>query len=476
MLHEISVRWSWDQAYLNPVDFFSWPDNITSFGEKYQHIEPILDWPQGTLSCLHAAFTQKLGRQRSWCLDNIKSEVQMQAFVKAASVFKRGVHWSCRGASAPRLSQQGVYSILVPSQDAALATVLDLAGRKDFFVVVDRNVDQHWKLTTLFPQALVIEASEQTKTIASVAAIIEHARLAGPVSKWLVIGGGILGDIAGFAASLCQAQFCFMQTTLLAMADACVGGKTGVNFPPFGKNQIGSFAFPDKVIAWVGWLSTLPDRELRAGGVECLKHGFLGADQSFTQQIVAALNDASRGAIGRLLPDIIRIKSVIITQDPAEAGVRATLNLGHTLAHALEAISQEQADDSTKLLHGEAVAIGLVMAGIVSQKVCCMPAEDIAVIMRNLNEARCLPTLSDLQKYLREPRLTNPKFMEKIEGYISQDKKNILGGNELSQWILMERLGKIARPQHGGYTTSVDRKIIDAAWHELISYLERGQP
>ena len=105
-----------------------------------------------------------------------------------------------------------------------------------------------------------------------------------------------------------------------------------------------------------------------------------------------------------------------------------------------------------------------------------MPAEDIAVIMRNLNEARCLPTLSDLQKYLREPRLTNPKFMEKIEGYISQDKKNILGGNELSQWILMERLGKIARPQHGGYTTSVDRKIIDAAWHELISYLERGQP
>ena len=224
-------------------------------------------------------------------------------------------------------------------------------------------------------------------------------------------------------------------------------------------------------IAWPGWLSTLPAREIKSGGVECIKHGFLTVDQNLTKRIVAALNEVSVEPIGLLLPKIINMKAEIITQDPNETGIRASLNLGHTLAHALEAISQERCDDSPIILHGEAVAIGLVMAAIISHKISKMPADQTSYVINSLNAAGCLPTVRDLQNYLNQPDLGKEHFIKRLIGYIGQDKKNTTNEFHSSKWVLLESLGKIAQPPSREYTTPISQEIIESSWHELIQYL-----
>ncbi|MDP1604182.1 MAG: 3-dehydroquinate synthase [Legionella sp.] len=178
----------------------------------------------------------------------------------------------------------------------------------------------------------------------------------------IALGGGVVGDICGFAASTYQRGVEFLQipTTLLAQVDASVGGKTAINHPE-GKNMIGSFYQPKAVIIDTNTLNTLPQREFHAGVAEIIKYGIL-VGNDFLNYVEEALNTNMDSC---LLPELIRkccqIKATIVQQDERESGQRALLNLGHTVAHALEAYTHY-----SRWLHGEAVGIGLYCAALLS--------------------------------------------------------------------------------------------------------------
>ena len=166
------------------------------------------------------------------------------------------------------------------------------------------------------------------------------------------VGGGVIGDMAGFAAATYLRGVPFVQapTTLLAMVDASVGGKTGVDLPQ-GKNLVGAFKQPAAVLMDVATFATLPGDEFRSGLAEVVKHGIIGAPQLFVQ-----LEEEGPTSLLHLVADAVRVKVNVVEADPYEQGVRALLNLGHTFGHALELVSH------FTLRHGEAVAVGTVAA------------------------------------------------------------------------------------------------------------------
>jgi 3-dehydroquinate synthase len=182
----------------------------------------------------------------------------------------------------------------------------------------------------------------------------------------IALGGGVIGDMTGFAASTYQRGVKVVQipTTLLAQVDASVGGKTAINHP-LGKNMIGSFYQPQAVIIDLATLNTLPEREFRAGLAEIIKYALLAGDEFFEQLRVTLQQGltANNPQLPQLIAACCRIKAQFVERDEKETGQRALLNLGHTFAHALEAYTHYQ-----QWLHGEAVAIGLYCAAILSYK------------------------------------------------------------------------------------------------------------
>lgn len=194
----------------------------------------------------------------------------------------------------------------------------------------------------------------------------------------IALGGGVVGDICGFAAATYQRGVNFIQvpTTLLAQVDSSVGGKTAVNHPA-GKNMIGAFHQPVAVLADLDLLATLPPREFRAGLAEVVKYGVI-ADEAFFAWLeanVKPLLAQDPGALARAVARSCEIKAEIVAEDERESGRRALLNFGHTFGHAIEALSGYGA-----LLHGEAVAIGMVMAADMSLRSGVLAAEDAARI------------------------------------------------------------------------------------------------
>ena len=192
----------------------------------------------------------------------------------------------------------------------------------------------------------------------------------------VALGGGVVGDLAGFAAAVYQRGMPFLQvpTTLLAQVDSSVGGKTAINHAR-GKNMVGAFHQPQAVIADVTALDTLPDRELRAGLAEVIKHG-LALDAEFFAWLEANIEKLlgrERGALGRAVRRCCELKAAIVAADERETGVRALLNLGHTFGHAIESGAGYGV-----WLHGEAVAAGMVMAGELSRRLGLIPDEDLA--------------------------------------------------------------------------------------------------
>jgi 3-dehydroquinate synthase len=217
-------------------------------------------------------------------------------------------------------------------------------------------------------ETLVLPAGEAHKDLAAVARVLDALAQLGATRDAcvLALGGGVVGDIAGFAAACWMRGIDFVQfpTTLLAMVDSAVGGKTGVDHAA-GKNLIGAFHQPRAVIADLDTLATLPDRELRAGLAEVIKTACIG-DADFFAWLEAhmdALLARDADAMGHAIATCCRFKAGIVARDEREAGERALLNFGHTFGHALEA----EAGYGT-LLHGEAVAIGMVLAARLSAR------------------------------------------------------------------------------------------------------------
>ncbi len=211
----------------------------------------------------------------------------------------------------------------------------------------------------------------------------------------LALGGGVVGDLAGFAASILRrgAGIVQLPTTLTAQVDSAIGGKTAIN-SAHGKNLIGSFHQPRLVLADVGVLATLPARELRAGYAEVVKYGVLGDPDFFAwlEQNGAAVLAGEPAALAHAVCESVRAKVGLVAEDPFETGVRALLNLGHTFAHAFEAA----AGYDQGILHGEAVAVGMVLALELSARLRLCPPAEVARVRRHI-EAAGLPTnLADL--------------------------------------------------------------------------------
>ncbi len=239
-------------------------------------------------------------------------------------------------------------------------------------IVTDANVARHWQEPVgaslaregLEPRWLVLEAGEASKSWENLQRVTDWL-LAEQVERGdhvLALGGGVIGDLVGFAAAILKRGCGFIQlpTTLLAQVDSSVGGKTAINTAA-GKNLIGAFHQPSLVLADLGALATLPDREMRAGYAEVLKYGVLGDAQFFDWlsahgEAVLAREDAP---LEHAVAASVAAKARIVAEDEREtADRRALLNLGHTFGHALEA----ETGFSDRLLHGEAVALGMVLA------------------------------------------------------------------------------------------------------------------
>jgi 3-dehydroquinate synthase len=204
------------------------------------------------------------------------------------------------------------------------------------------------------PTICLVPEGEQHKTLATVASLYDQFLAAGldRRSPIIALGGGVIGDMTGFAAAtyLRGAPFVQIPTSLLSMVDASVGGKTGVDLPQ-GKNLVGAFKQPHVVLIDVDVLETLPAAEFRSGLAEVVKHGIIGAPDLFTQ-----FEEEGPTSLKHLVTEAVRVKIKVVEEDPFEQGRRAVLNLGHTFGHAIELVS------NFSIRHGEGVAVGMVAA------------------------------------------------------------------------------------------------------------------
>ncbi|TKC90791.1 3-dehydroquinate synthase [Trinickia terrae] len=288
--------------------------------------------------------------------------------------------------------------------DALRGALAPLGKKVSTVVLPDGEVHKNWETLNLIFDALLTEHADRKTTL-------------------VALGGGVIGDMTGFAAACYMRGVPFIQvpTTLLSQVDSSVGGKTGINHP-LGKNMIGAFYQPQAVIADIGALSTLPGRELAAGVAEVIKTGAI-ADAAFFDWIeanIGALNRCEPEALAQAVKRSCEIKASVVAADEREGGLRAILNFGHTFGHAIEA-----GLGYGEWLHGEAVGCGMVMAA------------DLSVRLGHLDEAvrkRLVAVIAAANLPTRAPALGDARYMELMK----VDKKAEAGA---IKFILLTRLG-----------------------------------
>lgn len=356
--------------------------------------------------------------------------------------------------SQPVLVHHALGSYPIYVEPGALARLDQLVGEhlpgRRVAMIADESVHQLYRSGRLGAapwkgETITFPAGEKSKTRDSWARLSDTLieRGFGRDSALIALGGGVTGDLAGFVAATYMRGVPYLQvpTTLLAMVDASVGGKTGVDTPQ-GKNLIGAFHPPAAVIADPQTLATLPDRDYRAGLAEAVKHGLI-ADRGYFEWIESnALALTSRGLapLTRLIRRSVQIKAEVVSGDERDSGRRAILNAGHTVAHALERIS------GYELPHGEAVALGLLVE--------CELAEQLGLASAGLRN-RVAALLGRLGLPVRlPPRLERSALF----GSMATDKKNRTGQ---VHFALPRRLGEMH--QENGWTTPVGAEAIGAA-------------
>jgi 3-dehydroquinate synthase len=326
------------------------------------------------------------------------------------------------------------------------------AGAAKVLVVADEAVGPLWLprleegLSGRDYSVCVLPGGEQQKTLGNVATLID-ALVGARINRdgaVLALGGGVIGDIAGFAAASYQRGIAIVQlpTTLLAQVDSAVGGKTGVNHPG-GKNLIGAFHQPAAVITDTDTLSTLPEREMRAGFAEIVKAALV-ADAAFFCWLEAngtRVLARDGAALAEAIRRACEIKAAIVAADERENGPRALLNLGHTFGHAIEAGA-----GYGDVLHGEAVAAGIVLAAELSARTGRIPASD-ARRVRALLAASGLP--------VDPPRIGRARMLE----FMAMDKK--VKGGEV-RLVLLDRLGRAS------VTAEYPRDALEALLDERV--------
>ncbi len=297
-------------------------------------------------------------------------------------------------------------TVVAPLYLERLSTMLQAAGKQCIPIVLpdgeeEKNVDS---LMQIFTALLENKCDRKTTLVA--------------------LGGGVIGDMTGFAAATYMRGVPFVQvpTTLLAQVDSSVGGKTAINHP-LGKNMVGAFYQPQSVLADTATLASLPDRELSAGMAEVIKHGAIIDAEFFRwqEQHIGELMQRDDAALAHAIRRSCEIKAEVVRQDEREGGLRAILNFGHTFGHAIEA-----GLGYGEWLHGEAVGCGMVMAADLSVRLGYLTPQDKARIVA-LVQAAGLPTVA--------PDLGEARWLELME----VDKKNEDGQ---IKFILLRPLGQ----------------------------------
>ena len=277
-------------------------------------------------------------------------------------------------------------------------------------IVTDRNVARHWLEKTeaslseagIASSKIIVDEGEGSKSYAGLEQVSE-ALIAARIERndlVVALGGGVVGDLAGFAAAILRRGVDFVQvpTSLLAQVDSSVGGKTGINSPR-GKNLLGAFHQPVLVVADTAVLDTLSPRQFRAGYAEVAKYGVLG-DDAFFARLEADWREVFAGGAAReqAIATSCRAKAAIVARDERETGERALLNLGHTFGHALEAAT----GFSDRLFHGEGVAVGMVLAAEFSAQLGMISESDAARVQHHLAEVGLPTHLQDIAGFTQE--------------------------------------------------------------------------
>jgi 3-dehydroquinate synthase len=310
-------------------------------------------------------------------------------------------------------------------------------------IVTDRNVARHWLEKTeaslaeagVATSRIIVDEGEGSKTYAGLEQVSEALISAKIERNDLVValGGGVIGDLAGFAAAILRRGVDLVQvpTSLLAQVDSSVGGKTGINSPQ-GKNLLGAFHQPLLVVADTAVLDTLPPRQFRAGYAEIAKYGVLG-DEAFLAWLEANHADIFAGGAARehAIATSCRAKAAVVARDERETGERALLNLGHTFGHALEAAT----GFSERLFHGEGVSVGMVLAAEFSADLGMISESEAARVRRHLAEVGLPTHLQDIAGFSQEGLADADALM----ALMAQDKKVKRGR---LTFILLEAVGR----------------------------------
>ncbi len=297
------------------------------------------------------------------------------------------------------------------------------------------------------PKIILFNDSESAKNLSTVERISRDLVCAGADRNAILIavGGGVVGDVAGFVAAsyLRGVKLVHIPTTLVAQVDSAIGGKTGVNLPE-GKNLVGAFYQPDFVIADSTTLETLSDRDYRSGIYEIIKYGVIG-DAKLFRDLESNLNKLlahDSTTLSNIIPRCIAQKAKVTTLDEREAGLRETLNFGHTFAHALESLTRYRV-----FRHGEAVGWGMIAATLLGIAVSNLPLEDAA---RTIRLTRRVGPLPSLPKNISAAQLLNE---------MQSDKKS-RGGKP--RFVLAEKIGKVR------IGIEVPPQIVSVVWNELL--------
>jgi 3-dehydroquinate synthase len=328
-------------------------------------------------------------------------------------------------------------------------------GGHNRFVVTDENLLASGHLDALLggrpaPHFVISPAGEVSKTIDTVVAIVEAMEKAylGRDTVVIALGGGTVGDIAGFAAGIFKRGVPIVQvpTTTLAQADSAIGGKTGVD-SSVSKNAFGAFWHPAAVYIDVAVLTTLDERQYRSGLVESVKHGLIADAEyfAFIESRLDAILARDLGTLETLALNNCRIKGRVVEEDPFEKNQRRILNYGHTIGHAIEAASDYE------MLHGEAVAIGILAAGLIE-------------VEMGLSEPGRLDRVRAILEKLRIP-VTLPANLdrEKVLDLMRHDKKAV---DQWPRFVLLNRLGQ-THQEAGEYAMPVTRETVERVLTKL---------
>lgn len=301
------------------------------------------------------------------------------------------------------------------------------------FIFVDSNTEefclpiflQKWD-NSIPIEVIEMEPGEEHKHIETCTGIWNALSELGADRKSLMInvGGGVVTDLGGFVAGTFKRgiKYINVPTTLLAMVDASVGGKTGVDLGNL-KNQIGVITEPEMVLIDTEFLNSLPPQEMRSGLAEILKHGLISNEDYWLK--ATNLKNLSLEDLDDLIAESVNIKKRIVLQDPREDHVRKTLNFGHTFGHAIESYFLTH-PNKTRLLHGEAVAAGMIIAAYLSNKVTGLPQQELEQITTNLLE-------------IYSPIDLEENDFEEILSLLKFDKKNSHGN---INFVLLRKIGE----------------------------------